>query len=330
MPNIDTPEIQFALKAVRQASILTSQIQAELVSPALIKADLSPVTVADFASQALISHILAETLVDDRLVAEEDSSALRDSAHVETLELVTRYVERAAPGANPKSVCSWIDHGRVDSGPRFWALDPIDGTKGFLRGEQYVVALALVEGGQVQFGVLGCPNLVDGYRPDPGGQGSLVLAIRGQGTWTTPMDRPGEFARLQVSERKDPRQARILRSFEAGHTNVTLIDRFANALGVQAEPVLMDSQAKYAVLAAGKGDLIVRLLSPSKPDYREKIWDQAAGSLVLEEAGGRITDLDGQALDFNTGRTLKNNRGVLASNARLHEAALLALKDIGA
>ena len=92
----------------------------------------------------------------------------------------------------------------------------------------------------------------------------------------------------------------------------------------------MDSQAKYAILAAGQGDLMLRLLSPDRPYYREKIWDQAAGSLVLEEAGGRISDLDGKALDFTTGRELKNNRGVLASNGKLHTAALQAIKAIGA
>jgi 3'(2'), 5'-bisphosphate nucleotidase len=92
----------------------------------------------------------------------------------------------------------------------------------------------------------------------------------------------------------------------------------------------MDSQAKFAILAAGKGDVIARLLSPAKPDYREKIWDQAAGSLLVEEAGGKVTDLHGQALDFSTGRELINNRGVLASNGRLHTVILNALHELDA
>jgi 3'(2'), 5'-bisphosphate nucleotidase len=144
------------------------------------------------------------------------------------------------------------------------------------------------------------------------------------------MDDPGSFERLNVSRRSDPSEARLMRSFESGHTNVSQIDLFAQALGIQAEPVRMDSQAKYAVLAAGKGDLLLRLISASKPDYKEKIWDQAAGSLVVEEAGGRITDLNGQPLDFTAGRTLARNRGILASNDQLHEAALGALKAVGA
>ena len=91
----------------------------------------------------------------------------------------------------------------------------------------------------------------------------------------------------------------------------------------------MDSQAKYAVLAAGEGDVLLRLISPSRPDYREKIWDQAAGSIVVTEAGGRITDLDGRSLDFSHGRTLAKNRGILATNGRLHDAILDGLRQIG-
>jgi 3'(2'), 5'-bisphosphate nucleotidase len=162
------------------------------------------------------------------------------------------------------------------------------------------------------------------------GPGSLVIAARDEGAWTTPLNTQAELERLRVAGQSQPSQARLLRSFESGHTNVSQIDSFTQALGIQVEPLCMDSQAKYAVLAAGKGDLLLRLLSPAKPDYREKIWDQAAGSLVLEEAGGRITDLDGKPLDFKSGRRLAHNRGILASNRALHDLALLALRDIQA
>jgi 3'(2'), 5'-bisphosphate nucleotidase len=101
-------------------------------------------------------------------------------------------------------------------------------------------------------------------------------------------------------------------------------------LGVTAPPVAMDSQAKYAVLATGEGDVLLRLISRSSPDYRERIWDQAAGSIIVEEAGGRITDLDGQPLDFSQGRTLAKNRGIVATNGHLHDALLDGLRSIGA
>jgi 3'(2'), 5'-bisphosphate nucleotidase len=330
MLDLNSPQVRFALDAVRQASQLVRQVQLEMASTSLTKDDRSPVTVADFASQALVAYLLTENFPNDILVAEEDSLALRASSGEQTLSRVTGFVSRFLSQATAGQVCDWIDWGAAQPGDRFWTLDPIDGTKGFLRGDQYVVALALVAAGEVQLGVLGCPNLTAGRQPDLGGPGSLVIAVRNQGVWTTPLEGAGTFDRLQVSARNQNAEIRILRSFEAGHTNVGQVDQLAELLGVMVEPVRMDSQAKYALLASGEGDLIVRLLSPTKPDYREKVWDQAAGSLIVQEAGGRITDLDGKALDFTAGRTLACNRGVLASNGIFHESALRALRKIGA
>ncbi len=129
-----------------------------------------------------------------------------------------------------------------------------------------------------------------------------------------------------MSEQEDSKRARLLRSAEAAHTDLNALDEIAQHLGIGAEAVRMDSQAKYSVLAAGEGELLFRLISPKMPDYKEKIWDQAAGSLVVQEAGGRVSDLDGLDLDFKQGRMLLNNRGVLATNGILHETALEAIK----
>ncbi len=323
-----TPEVRFAIDAARQASLLVREIQAEMVTPALTKSDRSPVTVADFASQALVASLLAEAFPNDPLVGEEGADALRTPQEADTLAQINAFVARKRPAATPERICNWIDRGAANAGQRFWTLDPIDGTKGFLRGDQYAIAFALIVDGQVQIGVLGCPNLRDGYRPDKDGPGSLLVAVRGEGTWLTSLDGPETFTQLHVSKRANPAEARVLRSFESGHTNVSQIDVFAERLGITAEPVRMDSQAKYAVLAAGGGEIYLRLLSPKMPDYREKIWDQAAGSLVIEEAGGTVTDLHGKRLDFSHGRTLANNRGICATNTVLHPAALQALRDM--
>ncbi len=319
----NNPEIKFAIRAVRMASILVKTIQAEMVSPAIAKQDRSPVTVADFAAQALVGHLLEAHFPEDPVIGEEDSAVLRGDPT--TLGRVTHFVSPFAPQADPQTVCRWIDRGSAQSAPRYWTLDPIDGTKGFLRGDQYAVALALVYNGEVQVGVLGCPNLTL-----QGVEGLLAVAALGQGAWILPIDGPSHPVRIQVSPQPDPTQARLLRSFEAGHTNVSKIDLFAEALSAQAAPVRMDSQAKYAVLAAGEGEIYLRLLSESQPDYREKIWDQAAGSIIVEEAGGRVTDLDGKPLDFTQGRTLARNRGICATNGALHEEALRALRAIHA
>jgi len=312
MLDLKSSEINFAINAVRQASLLVSEIQRELISPALTKEDRSPVTIADFASQAIIGSLLSKEFPNDAFVAEEDSTSLFTPEAGNTLGTVTEFVKRAIPKASDRKVSEWIDHARVDSAQRFWTLDPIDGTKGFLRGNQYAIAFALVVDGEVRVGVLGCPRLNDAHQPSFGGPGSLVIAAKNQGAWTTSLAAPGSFMQLHVSDISNPLQARLLRSFESGHTDVSKIEEFTKALNIQAEPVSMDSQAKYAVLAAGRGELLLRLLSPSQPNYHEKIWDHAAGSLILEEAGGCITDLDGAVLDFQMGPALIKNRGILA------------------
>jgi 3'(2'), 5'-bisphosphate nucleotidase len=324
------PELKFALDAVREAALLARRIRAEMAVEGLEKGDLSPVTVGDFAGQALVARSLEAAFPADVLVGEEKADVLKTVAGRPILDLLVKYLGQCYPGTTAEEICRWIDRGAAEPRARFWTLDPIDGTKGYLRGDQYATALALIEGGQAQVGALACPGLDSACRPAEGGEGMVLAAVRGQGTWGTELVGEDAFRRLHVSPVGDPKHARVLRSYEAGHTNAGLIEDVVAELGIEAEPVRMDSQAKYAVLAAGGGELLFRLLSPKRPDYRECIWDQAAGSIVLEEAGGRITDLDGRPLNFTTGRKLTHNRGICASNGALHDAALAALKKVGA
>jgi 3'(2'), 5'-bisphosphate nucleotidase len=322
-------ETLFAARVVSMAANLCREIQSEMVTQALEKSDRSPVTVADFASQAVVARLLMDTFPQDPLIAEETSQTLRAAEGEKTLKAVTAYVARIHEGVEPEDVCQWIDHGDGKTADRFWTLDPIDGTKGFLRGDQYVTALALLEAGQIAVGALGCPNLNHQLEPEIGGEGVVIAAIRGQGCWALSMEGKA-LGKLSVSTVSDPRQARVLRSFESGHTDSGKLEQIIERLSTAYPPVLMDSQAKYALMAAGKGDLLFRLLSPAQPGYVEKIWDQAAGSIVVEEAGGKVTDLRGNTLDFTRGRGLTENIGVLASNRHLHENALEIVRSIGA
>jgi HAL2 family 3'(2'),5'-bisphosphate nucleotidase len=326
----ESAEARFAVEAVREASLLARRIQREMVTPAITKDDRSPVTVADFAIQAVVAHRLSNARPNAVLIGEERADTLRTPEGAATLEQVTHFARTVVPRIAPHEVCDLIDKGSGDPPASLWTLDPIDGTKGFLRREQYAVALAFIRDGRVELGVLGCPEIVNGERPEPNGAGSIVAATAGLGAWTRPLEGDGDWRRLNVSEQSKPTNARLLRSVEKAHTNTDEIGQLLARLGINAPPVAMDSQAKYAVLASGGGDILVRLLSASKPDYREKIWDQAAGSIVVTEAGGQITDLDGEPLDFSCGRTLAENRGILATNGHLHKAALAALKAIGA
>ncbi|MCJ7511817.1 MAG: hypothetical protein MUO23_02470 [Anaerolineales bacterium] len=317
----------FALQALRAGAQLAQRVQQECAVPATSKTDRSPVTVADYAVQAVVGGMLEARFPGDRLVAEEDSQALRAAPSVMSSQ-VREYVRQWMPGAMADEIWRWIDLGRGSAEHAYWVLDPVDGTKGFLRNDHYVVALARIVGSQVVLGGLGCPRLTNPGAPADG-LGSVVLAVRGEGSWITGLD-AGGWQRLQVSAEKRPEKARLLRSFEAGHTDESMLDELARRLGCETPPVRMDSQAKYARLAQGEGELLFRLLSPARPDYREKVWDQAAGSIVVEEAGGQVSDLRGEPLDFGRGRELTANIGVLASNGWLHAAALRALEELGA
>src|SRR5690606_73369 len=146
--------------AVRAAARVCRNVQRHLVSDqTLQKKDKSPVTVADFASQAIVCAKLQAAMPNDVIVGEEDSRELRTDAQAALRKLV---VEHVATGlqqqVDEEQALAWIDRGGgvPTAGQRYWTLDPIDGTKGFLRGEQYAVALALIDRGQVVLGVLGC------------------------------------------------------------------------------------------------------------------------------------------------------------------------------
>jgi 3'(2'), 5'-bisphosphate nucleotidase len=217
-------------------------------------------------------------------------------------------------------VLGWIDRGCGEPAARFWTLDPIDGTKGFLRGEQYAIALALVEGGEVVLGALGCPNL--GYEEETG---ALFTAVRGAASRVTSLWSASAPRReVRVSRSGSLAEARFCESVESGHSNQDESAEIARLLGITREPYRIDSQCKYAVVGRGEASIYLRL--PTRADYREKIWDHAAGKLVVECAGGRVSDIDGRALDFTRGRTLEANRGVVATSGAIHDAVLDAVR----
>jgi 3'(2'), 5'-bisphosphate nucleotidase len=317
-----------AIEAVLKACRLCEAVRADLVSEeTLAKRDRSPVTVADFGAQAVICSGLERAFPDDPIVAEEDSVELRSAGSTEIRAKVVERVSALLPGSMEEEVLAAIDRGGYSGGPegRHWTLDPIDGTKGFLRNEQYAVALALIEDGEVVLGVLGCPNLpIDAGRPEAG-KGCLFIASRGQGARMRPFVTRSE-RRIQVSTLEDPAEAAFCESVEAAHSSQDHAARVAAALGVEAPPLRMDSQAKYAAVARGDAAIYLRL--PTGVGYVEKIWDHAAGSILIQEAGGEVTDALGKPLDFSAGRTLERNTGVVATNGWLHPQVIAAVRQV--
>lgn len=323
-----TREREVAVAAVEQASRLCRAVQASLVSEeSIAKKDESPVTIADFGAQAVVARTLRGAFPTLRLVGEEDASELRAPGNAALLARVVEAVADVAPGIGADAVLDLIDAGNDAGGAtgRHWTLDPIDGTKGFLRGEQYAVALALIADGEVVLGVLGCPNLpMDADRPDAA-RGCLFVAEQGGGAWVRSLD-GGPETPISVTEIQDPARARFCESVEAAHSSQDDAAQVAARLGITLPPFRIDSQCKYAAVARGDASIYLRL--PTKKGYEEKIWDHAAGVAVIREAGGRVTDVDGRDLDFSLGRTLRENRGVIVTNHHLHERVLEAVREV--
>jgi 3'(2'), 5'-bisphosphate nucleotidase len=323
-------ELDIALQAVELASRATDRAQLNIKS--VDKSDDSPVTskfdlvmlivilvVADFAAQAIVNHALSRHFPDDGIIAEETSEELQNNPKL--AESVIKLVQSVCPFIT--DVNTLIDLGSSEGGAkgRYWVLDPIDGTKGYLRGGQYAICLGLIVDGIVTVGVLGCPNLL--IKEVSGG--CLLGAIQGQGAFLVPRMNPKAVqTRLKVSPITDPALASTCESVESGHSDHSWSAAVARNLNISREPVRMDSQCKYAIVACGQSDIYMRF--PTRPGYREKIWDHAAGDLIVREAGGKVTDLDGKELDFSRGRTLQNNKGIIATNGAIHARVLDAVK----
>lgn len=315
-------ELETALLAAREAAVLCRSASIEIAGKSLAKDDRSPVTVADFASQALICHHIRKAFPDDPIVGEERSEKLATDGSM--LEEVVRHVERrVGDKLKADQVRAWIDAGSSESASnRFWTVDPVDGTKGFLRGDQYAVAIALIVDGLPVVAALACPQLKHETMP-----GVALVATRDGGAFATSLDGVSSSPRMiSVSKTDSVDQAIICESFESEHSAHDVSADVALRLGTGRDRIRMDSQAKYGLVALGRSDIYLRI--PTSERYAEKIWDHAAGALIVEEAGGRVTDVNGEELDFSRGPRLDANAGVIATNGAFHDAVVDAVRSV--
>ena len=315
-----------AFEAVESAAALCQSVR-DRMGEVLKKDDRTPVTVADFGSQALICRALLSAFPNDPVIAEEDSAALRNPDNATVRDRVIEHVRAHHDNATPEGIYSWIDHGTArDYSDRFWTLDPIDGTKGFVRGDQYAIALALIVEGVPQVAALCCPHLPsDPTDEDPDQRGQAFLAVRGDGAFRRPLQSDDAPVPIHTSDTPDPSDGRFTESFVSSHSSHDLSAEVGERLGITAPPLRIDSQAKYAIVASGHAEIYLRLPRPGT-NYTERVWDHAAGALVVEAAGGTVTDVHGTPLDFTHGPLLKRNTGVIATSTdAVHEQVLDAL-----
>ena len=339
-----------ALAAVQDASRAARELQESISASqaAYQKPDesgtghgiISPVTAGDFTVQAIVLGRLAAAFPDDRFIAEESSKELLaagDATRDAVMAAVREHGSQVfGSDISDEEVLAAIDLGTTGVADgwsrtrRTWVLDPIDGTKGFLRGEQFAVALALLDGGRPVLGVLGCPSL--------GECGSLFYASEGGGAFCGPTHGAASeafgsanaeavaAASTPVRVGPEPLGSGLVRTeaVERSHSNHAMAERVASRLGCGGTPsIRMDGQCKYGLISRGEAHIFTRL---PRAGYVEWIWDHAAGSIIVQEAGGRVSDLEGRPLDFSRGAKLcESVRGIVASNGIVHEALLDAL-----
>ncbi|CAG8973938.1 hypothetical protein HYALB_00007466 [Hymenoscyphus albidus] len=349
-PNPLSHELLIASLTIQRASLATKKVLATIktTNNEISKADSTPVTIADFAAQALIISAIHHAFPEDSFIGEEDSSVLRQDTELcgKVWELVKSTKlndeESEALLKRPQDVeemMKVIDLGGwgVGGQGRVWMLDPVDGTATFLKGQQYAVCLALVENGKEVLGVIGCPNLkfessrVEEEDLDESGWGCMLSAVKGEGAFRRPMGESG----LQPAQKleKEPKAGAGLATLEfvdssmSKSTSHESVHRVAEKIGANHPGAeLWSSQMRYIALILGSSIIQVRI--PPQKIKTSFVWDHAGGQLILAEVGGKVTDVNGKNIDFGLGRNLAGNWGMIASREGVHERLLAAVDEI--
>lgn len=343
-------ELKWAVEAVGLAGRVCKWVQQHPMGVGRVeKGDGSPVTVGDFAAQAVVARVLGERLgLGLAMVSEEDSAFLRAEAGGGTLLHVVEVLRQSGVWADAtgEGVIAAIDRGAGKSVPVatragerhgvFWTLDPIDGTKGFVRGQQFAVCLAKVVDAQPRVAAVACPNLcedaargVEVVADDPG---IVVAAEEGseRGVWCVVprSERSGEWGWSWVRRGmlKEGEVSRLVRSGERGHSDRAGMERIIEGMGRVKVDQEADGQCKYAMVALGRADVYLRV--PPRTGYRENVWDHAPGVMLVRRAGCVATDIRGRELEFD-GVKLQRTNGIIAGEPGTHARALRAATEQG-
>ncbi|XP_062187696.1 putative PAP-specific phosphatase, mitochondrial [Phragmites australis] len=358
-------ELAAAAAVVERACRICIDVKRSLFSGGsniLEKNDQTPVTIADFGVQALVSLELQRLFPSIPLVAEEDSASLRSSkaddnssgALVESI--FTAVADKMSNNGSPLThddVLRAIDRGGKDAVSfdsnlaTYWVLDPIDGTKGFLRGDGalYVVGLALVVNGTVAVGVMGCPNWTndtianekDDSAAACNGRGILMVSHVGCGTWSRPLSAEiGQFTTAQdiwkrcfVDTCSVVHMARYCIPDSQTWDMIPLSVLFSSTMDesdsrddnkILLISVFCGSLCKYLTVASGRASVFVLR---ARATTQVKSWDHAVGVICVQEAGGQISDWSGKTLDLaadlTSRRIIYPSGGVLVTNGALHD-----------
>ncbi|TYH47836.1 hypothetical protein ES332_D10G026300v1 [Gossypium tomentosum] len=350
-------ELEAAVELVERACSLCIDVQRSLLSDGRIleKNDQTPVTVADFGVQALVSLELGKLFPSIPLVAEEDSGFLQSQNLVDlVVSAVSDKTSFHEESFSHADVLEAIDRGeRTEFGTKpatYWILDPIDGTRGFVNGSKalYVVGLSLVVEGEIMLGVMGCPNWVvdtshrsitgvQGYKNSSPGLGIIMVAHVDCGTWTKRLRHmldssfkpSSDWTRCFVDGCSLVHKANFCIPDSQAWESLPLsvfYDATTNDNDdirdkeIRLLPFCCGSLCKYLMVASGGASVFILEV---KPERVTKAWDHAAGMICVHEAGGKVTDWEGSELDLAADqvkrRIIYPAGGVLVTNGKIHQ-----------
>ena len=190
---------------------------------------------------------------------------------------------------------------------RYWLVDPLDGTREFIkRNGEFTVNIALIENHQPVLGVVLAPVT-----------GELYAAARGQGAWL--QSRAGE-AWQRIGTRRMAQPATVAGSRSHGGSGTVLLQQL---IGDDYASMPLGSSLKFCLVARGDADVYLRRGATSE-------WDTAAAQAVLEEAGGAVLDLSGDALRYNRGDSLINPEFIAVGDVSIDWKARLQVADLDA
>ncbi|XP_057962043.1 PAP-specific phosphatase HAL2-like [Malania oleifera] len=368
-------ELDIAIRAVQMACALCRNLQHTLNSTstnylrANSEEDISPLTIAGYSVQATVSWVLSQSLGSRSSVSiltEEDAAMDMDRHLSESLVKTVNECLGQAPRFGLKGPETALGTPEVlqalrrcTSSPTpsgtFWALVPVDGTLGFLQGDQYAVSLALIEEGEVVVGVLGCPNYPmkkewlsyqQGYRSilarlssasahaSENGwddKGCVVYAKKGGGkAWVQPLlhgnkkMKSARAARVNSSI-DDLESATFCVPVENANWCHSFTAGLAHSLGLRKQPICLNSMVRYAAIANGDAEVLMKFGRGG--GQKERLWDHAAGVIIIQESGGVVTDTGGSPLNFSKAAHLEEvDRGIIASaGQKLHDKVITAV-----
>jgi 3'(2'), 5'-bisphosphate nucleotidase len=311
-------DLSLLFSAVRQAAELCRRIQ----HTHFVRNDKGvndPVTIADYGSQVILLRAISQLFPEDGILSEEQGEQFMTLlSEAQRLEIAALLRDVLGEGIAIDDIPRWLDHNRGVQTPRMWVVDPVDGTKGFINMRHYTIAVGVLQNGAAVDGLMGCPG-----HPSDDGRGVLFYTRSGA-AYREPID-GGSATRLRVSDRTDMATVQTVESVEWEHSDFETMRRIRQNLGIPDTNVLqVDSQEKYGRVAEGMADCYFRL--PRKQSDRIWIWDHAAGSALVVAAGGRVSDLQGQPLDFSQGRQIPGD-GVLVTNGHIHHRVVDAIRS---